>query len=152
MILYNKNDYQEGREKVNGDLVFQLFQEALKKNDIITDEKVCKHVIMNFLTELAFQLYLYPERYLDLGKFVIYRSENLHNLLTVQAKDGENAVSAREYIRRGGLYSEELTEVVGNFVKELSVTALEEQQKAADKVNELNELSSKVQKRSKKRT
>ena len=147
MILFNQNDYEDGRKRVNGDNLFKLFCKVLRHNGINTDEKVCKHVLINLLTELCYELYDAPEQYIDLGTFVLYRSENLHNLLTVQAKDGENAASIVKHVRNGGLYSEDLTDIVTDFVKDLSMSALEEQQKAAQKVQELNELSAKARKR-----
>lgn len=151
MIEYYKNEYEEGRQRVDGEFVLKLFQEAFRKNELHIDKKVCKHVLINFLTSLSYSLFNEPERYMDLGKFVVYRSENLHNLLTFQAKDGENALSIKQYVDRGGLYSEELTEVVTEFVENLSASALEEQQKSISKIAELNELSEKARERKKRR-
>ena len=37
MLKYNKNDYDEGRERVKGDLAINFLKKALEKNDIKVD-------------------------------------------------------------------------------------------------------------------
>lgn len=152
MLKYNKNDYDEGRERVKGDLAINFLKKALEKNDIKIEDNVCKRVFMDFASNLFFNLYEEPEKYLDMGKFVIYRSANLFNLLTIQAKSGENAKTILDYVAHGGVYSEELGNLVENFVRNLSEEAVREQQKTSQKVNELTQLSNKAKKMSKKRT
>lgn len=61
MLKYNKNDYDEGRERVKGDLAINFLKKALEKNDIKIEDNVCKRVFMDFASSLFFNLYEEPE-------------------------------------------------------------------------------------------
>lgn len=143
MIKYNKNEYMLGRERVEGDLVFELFRKVTEEQGVAIDTDKCRHIVIGFLSKVAHNLYLEPEKYLDMGMFVLYRSENLYNLITMQAKTGENAQSIKNYVDNGGLYGADIQKLVKTFAGELLEDSIERETKATETITKLTSLSKK---------
>lgn len=146
MLKCNKERYDDFRQKADEIVIRDFMGKALKSQEIQIKEGKERYVAIAFLSGLMFYLFENPDKYIDLGKFVIYRSSNLENLLTFEAKDGENARTIFNYYEQGGLYSEELLSLIRTYAESLIVQATEDEAKAEEHINRLKAQTNKSQK------
>ena len=114
----------------------------LKGQGINVGIEQSRTIALRFIAGIAYYLYSNPQIYLDLGKYAIYRGCRLDNLLTVEAKNGENAQSIQDYYEAGGLQLEQLQGMITTFAKGLLTSASESQQDALDEIAKIEQLTS----------
>lgn len=116
MLKYLEDNYEDGREPVNSSILTAILEETIR---MTSGGKLLpidyKSAVKLFLTSINYFFFLHPEQYVDFGKFVGYRSTDLKNLWTVEAKPGETAESIYHYMKNGGLQAEELKNLVEQF-------------------------------------
>lgn len=129
MISYKKQKYNDIRTAISDKVLVELLQKTLESNKVQIDYATTKRVLLAFLSSISFYLYNYPEFYVDLKKMVLFRDSALENLFVLQAKESENAKTIMEHYKNGGAFSEELEELIKNFVTGvLEYSTLKEQE------------------------
>lgn len=117
MIQYKKQKYNDIRSALADNVFVNLLRETLRVNKVEVAEDETRRIFVSLLAAMSYYLYEHPEYYIDLNKMVIYRDTNLKNLITIEAKEGENAKSIMDFYKNGGAFSEELEKLVKAFVQ-----------------------------------
>lgn len=125
--------------------IMMFMGSLLQAQKIQVSVEQARTIALSFLSGLSYYLYQNPHVYMDLGRYAIYRNCRLDNLITVEAKAGENAQSIKDYYESGGLQAEEIKEMVYNFARGLVNSARSSQESASDDISKIEELASKKQ-------
>lgn len=143
MLKFFKDDYADGREPIDMTLLENIFSETLKISTgvILTDVEYKKALLLLF-AGINYYFYLHPEQYIDFGKFVAYRSIDIKNLWTIEAKDGENANTIYDYFKNGGLEIEELKQLVLEYSSDILKSSSKRALELSDDIEELGDIVS----------
>ena len=133
MLKYFKDEYTDGREPVDFGILAAFLEETLRLTSNVEVREInCSKTVLLFLAGINYYFYLHPEQYVDFGKFVAYRSIDMKNLWTLEAKDGETAQTIYEFFKNGGLEMEEVKRIVESYATDLL-------QNSTQKLTELSE-------------
>ena len=143
MLKFFKDDYADGREPIDMTLLENIFSETLKISTgvILTDVEYKKALLLLF-AGINYYFYLHPEQYIDFGKFVAYRSIDIKNLWTIEAKDGENANTIYDYFKNGGLEMEELKQLVLEYSSDILKSSSKRALELSNDIEELGDIVS----------
>lgn len=140
MITYKKQKYDDIRTSIPDDVFVTLIQETLKVNGVEIEKSVARRVLASLLSSMAYYFYSNPEFFVDFKKMVLYRDIKLNNLLVLESKDGESAEDIFEYYRKGGSYSEELSDLIKAFVKGLLNYSVNKEKELSEEINKIQEV------------
>lgn len=143
MLKFFKDDYADGREPIDMTLLENIFSETLKISTgvVLTDVEYKKALLLLF-AGINYYFYLHPEQYIDFGKFVAYRSIDIKNLWTIEAKDGENANTIYDYFKNGGLEMEELKQLVLEYSSDILKSSSKRALELSNDIEELGDIVS----------
>lgn len=140
MIKYKEQRYDSIRRPINSDILVQILQDTLKVYHVDLNKEDVKGILVSVLSSISYYFFQNPAVYIDFPKMVLYRHTNLKNLITLEAKGNENAQSILKYYQDGGLYSEQLKELVQNFTKCLLEYSQEREVELSAEIQSLNKL------------
>lgn len=141
MLKYKSESYETGRAPISSDILVQVFQEVLKNESIEVEPEVARRIIQYFLASVSYYFYNNPEFFVDFKKMVLYRDSKLQNLITLEAKDGENAETIKQYLSSGGAFSEELISMVDSFVKNMLNYSTKKEKEVTSDIERIKKLT-----------
>lgn len=142
-MKYYKERYEQLNRYEGTVPVEHLLTSVLNKEGIEIDSEKARRIILMLLGELGRMFFYEPQNYFDFGKFVAYRKgSDKNNLITVEAKEGEDAETIHAYLRSGGLYVPELQNLAESFINGLLVRSVQAQKAAIEDIQKLTALTS----------
>ena len=142
-MKYYKERYEQLNKYEGIAPVEHLLTSVLNKEGIEIDSEKARRIILMLLGELGRMFFYEPQNYFDFGKFVAYRKgSDKNNLITVEAKEGEDAETIHAYLRSGGLYVPELQNLAESFINGLLVRSVQAQKAAIEDIQKLTALTS----------
>lgn len=142
MLKIFEDKYDIGRTPIDTGLLSKILQESIKLTGNTLDDEACHKAVLMFVACTNYYLYLHPQQYIDFGKFVAYRGIDLKNLLTIEAKDGENASTIYEYYKNGGAEALILKQIINTYASELVVDSVNAEERASEDIKKLQGLTS----------
>lgn len=141
-MKYYKERYEQLNKYEGTAPIENLLISVLNKEGIEIDSEKARRIILMLLGELGRMFFYEPQNYFDFGKFVVYRKgSDKNNLLTVEAKEGEDAETIHAYLRSGGLYVPELQNIAEAFITGLLEHSVKAQKATIEDIQKLTSLT-----------
>ena len=117
MLRYEKEKYTDGRGEACPTKLDEIMGKCLLELGIEVPETTKRRLVMGFLVNLVHHLFLNPQEYFDLRRFVLYRGSETENLLKIETKDDLNAEEIKNYFEDGGYGFIKINAIMNDFMK-----------------------------------